>query len=520
MFNEMNACDISSNMDTDLSSDPNMNYDILHNHIFKMKGKHLPFKFEKYHKHKHKNNKWISFGIIRSIKTRDAMYLKFTRCNHHHVEYNTLKNNLHVFNCILKKTIREAKIQYYDKLFSQYKSDIKKTWQTTSDIICKSNKKRKTLDKIIVDSKMITNKEEICNEFNAFFANIGPKLATQIKPISNKTYDTFLKKRVLMSFAFTLVGENDVLKYLSSLRTKNSAGFDGISVKLLKRLSSALINPLTLIINQSLVTGIFPKKLKIAKVLPLFKKDDYTIMDNYRPISLLTSITKLFEKVVFTQLNDYFRNNDLFYDSQYGFLKDHSTEYAAMELTDKILKAIDDKNISLAIFMDLSKAFDTLDHGILINKLAHYGIHGTTFQWFSSYLTDRNQYVEIDGVTSNILPLSTGVPQGSILGPLLFLIYTNDIPYCTEYFNFILYADDTTLSSTIQISSLSPRDLNTELAKVFDWLAVNKLSLNVRKTKYVIFHAINKKIQGVVPNLEINGIPIERVQISTFSASY
>ena len=179
-----------------------------------------------------------------------------------------------------------------------------------------------------------------------------------------------------------------------------------------------------------------------------------------------------------------------------------------MELTDKILKAIDDKNISLAILMDLSKAFDTLDHGILINKLAHYGIPGTTLQWFTSYLTDRSQYVEIDGVTSNILPLSTGVPHGSILGPLLFLIYMNDIPYCTEHFNFILYADDTTLSSTIQISSLSPRDLNTELAKVFDWLAVNKLSLNVRKTKYVIFHAINKRIQGVVTNLEINGIPL------------
>ena len=177
------------------------------------------------------------------------MYLKFKRCNQHHVEYNTLKNNLHVFNCILKKTIREVKIQYYDKLFSQYKSDIKKTWQTISDIICKSNKKRKTLDKIIVDSKIITNKEEICDEFNAFFANIGPKLATQIKPISNKTYDTFLKKRVFMSFAFTLVSENDVLKYLSSLGTKNSAGFDGISVKLLKRLSSALINPLTVIIK-------------------------------------------------------------------------------------------------------------------------------------------------------------------------------------------------------------------------------------------------------------------------------
>ena len=166
-------------------------------------------------------------------------------------------------------------------LFSQYKNDIKKTWQTTSNIICKSNTKRKTLDKIIVDSKVIKDKKEICNKFNDFFANIGPKLATQIKPVSNKTYDTFLKRRVLMSFSFTLVNENDVVKHLTSLRTKNSAGVDGISVKLLKKLSPALINPLTLLINQSLVTGIFPNKLKIAKVLPLFKKDDYAIMDNY-----------------------------------------------------------------------------------------------------------------------------------------------------------------------------------------------------------------------------------------------
>ena len=315
MLSDMDTCDISSNMNHDLSTDPNLNYDILHDHITKRKEKHLPFKFEKFNKHKHNNNKWISFGIIRSIKTRDAMYLKFKRCKQHSIEYHTLKNNLHVFNCILTKAIREAKIQYHDNLFCQYKNDSKKTWQTISNIICKSNTKRKTLDKIMLDSKVIKDKEEICNKFNDFFVNIGPKLATQIKPVSNKTYDTFLKRRVLMSFSFTLVNENDVLKHLASLRTKNSAGVDGISVKLLKKLSPALINPLSLLINQSLVTGVFPKKLKIAKVLPLFKKDDYAIMDNYRPISLLTSISKLFEKVVFTQLYAYFRNNNLFYDS-------------------------------------------------------------------------------------------------------------------------------------------------------------------------------------------------------------
>ena len=187
-----------------------------------------------------------------------------------------------------------------------------------------------------------------------------------------------------------------------------------------------------------------------------------------------------------------------------------------MELTDKVLKDVDDGNISLAIFMDLSKALDTLDHNISINKLPYYGIHGAVLKWFTSYLTGRSQYAEIDGVFSNILSSSTGVPQGSILGPLLFFIYMNDIPNCTEYFIFIIYADDTTLNNTVQIPSLSAVDINNELAKVYDWLTVNKLSLNVRKTKYVIFHAIDKRMEGVIPNLEINGIPLERVQNFNF----
>ena len=198
-------------------------------------------------------------------------------------------------------------------------------------------------------------------------------------------------------------------------------------------------------------------------------------------------------------------------------MKHHSTEYTAIELTDKILKGIDDKYISLAIFMDLSKAFDTLHHGILIKKIARYGINGIPLKWFTSYLAGPSQYVEIHGVSSSILSLSTGVPHGSILGPLLFLIYRNDIQNCSNYFNFILYmyADDTTFSNTIQMSSLSPINMINEVAKVYDWLAVYILSLNIRENKYVIFHAVNK-IEGVIPDLAINGIPLEGVKKFNF----
>ena len=194
-------------------------------------------------------------------------------------------------------------------------------------------------------------------------------------------------------------------------------------------------------------------------------------------------ISKLFEKVVFTQLYDFFHKNQLFYSSQYGFRKLHSTEFAALELTDRILKDIDGRDVSLTIFMDLSKAFDTLDHHIVLKKLNYYGIEGPALNWFSSYLTGRQQYVELDGVSSSFSQLSTGVPQGSILGPLLFLIYMNDIPNASTFFKYVLYADDTTLFSTINISAGATHEINNHISKVYDRLAVNKLSLNVKKTK-------------------------------------
>ena len=244
-------------------------------------------------------------------------------------------------------------------------------------------------------------------------------------------------------------------------------------------------------------------------------------MNNYRPISLLTSISKLFEKVAFEQLSDYFSINNYFHDGQYGFRERHSTKLATIELMDRVISALNDKFLPISIFMDLSKAFDTLDQDILLGKLRYYGINGTSFDWFRSYLSIRKQYVEINNERSSCLDIKTGVPQGSILGPLLFLIYMNDIPNVSQAFRFILYADDTNLFSTIEYSipirtSKADELLNQELFLVNEWPEINKLSLNIGKTKYMIFHPHQKDIIDLTLSLIMNGIEIDRVETFNF----
>ena len=208
------------------------------------------------------------------------------------------------------------------------------------------------------------------------------------------------------------------------------------------------------------------------------------------------------------------------FDHQYGFRPKHSTEYAALELIDRIITQLDKDEIPINIYLDISKAFDTIDHIILIDTLKYYGVHGTNLNLFSSYLDNRKQYTEIDNINSNMLQITTGVPQGSILGPLLFIIYINDFAQASKMFNFLIYADDTTLSSTLNVFSDNTHDqnfeslINEELVKINDWLKINKLSLNVVKSKFMIFQKKKKNIQ--ILNLKIDNVNIDQVKEFNF----
>ena len=208
--------------------------------------------------------------------------------------------------------------------------------------------------------------------------------------------------------------KTNVMQIINNLPNKTSCGFDGISTIVMKSIKHVILKSLTLIINQIINTGVFPNKLKIAKITPIFKKDDRTLFTNYRPISLLPIFSKVIETVICIQINDFFVENKLFVNHQYGFRSGHSTELAALELTGGIITALDNHNTPLNIFLDLSKAFDTLDHTILSDKLLYYGIRGTAYNLLRSYLANREQFVELNDTASKTLHIVTGVPQGSI----------------------------------------------------------------------------------------------------------
>ena len=267
-----------------------------------------------------------------------------------------------------------------------------------------------------------------------------------------------------------------------SVRTGN----DGVPPKVIKW-APHLFGPILLIIfNKCLQTGQYPDSMKIAKVSPIHKNGDKNILDNYRPISVLTQFNRLFERLLAKRLMNFFDKNNIITKQQFGFLKKHSTEHAILDLKEYILKKFEDHEIVAVLYLDLQKAFDTVGHDILLRKLYHYGIRGKTHDLLKSYLSNRKQFSTIGKSASELANVLWGVPQGSVLGPLLFLIFINDLPRSSSLYTW-LFADDTALA----LSSKCPRELekrfNLEVNKVQDWLLANGLSVHYsKKTQYML----------------------------------
>ena len=507
-LSELEDMDIYDKLEQSVDSNPHDNYDRFITLINDAKEKHLPKKTVKFNKKKHKKSKWMTYGILKSINTKDILYKKLVKADiHDEIRYSTLKAEFGEYKKILRRSINEAKHLYYARTFALYKNDIKQTWSVIKDTLQKKHHS-KTTDKFVLNDRVVTDFDEIANEFNVYFINIGRSLSDQIQSEASSQDYLLQHNKPNMTFNFVRVNEVYIDNVINKLKNKSSCGYDNISNKHIKYAKNVLTKPLTLLVNQCLHTGIYPSQLKLSRVKPLFKSGDQSRFCNYRPISLLPSLSKIFERVIFDQLLDYFTNNNLLCLDQFGFRPGHSTELAALRLVDHLITQLDSCRVPTNIYIDLSKAFDTLNHGILLQKLKYYGITGNSINLLQSYLSERCQYVEYNHHRSNTLSISTGVPQGSVLGPLLFLIYINDLPMVSDVFNMLMYADDTTLYCNIN-QNISEIEINHELWKVSQWLAANKLSLNVGKTKFMVFRMRNKVVS--YPDLQINGNAIERV---------
>jgi len=367
----------------------------------------------------------------------------------------------------------------------------------------------------------VEDKLEIANEFNHYFANIGYNVSHNV-PVAQASYKDFMPDRNANSIFLDPVCPQDVVDVMLKLKPKTSCGSDDISAKLMIKTIDHIVNPITHVLNLSFENGQFPSDLKLAKVIPVFKSGEQCLLNNYRPISLLSPFSKLFERVMYNKLIKFLDMNNILYHHQYGFRAKHSTIHPVVHFLNHCALANNSNpsKLTLAAFCDLSKAFDTISIDILLYKLHVYGIRGRANDWIKSFLTGRSQFVDIDSTKSDCLPLKCGVPQGSILGPLLFLIYVNDISHCTEE-NILSFADDTTvILSDMDMSKLFQR-ANTCLDNLFNWFCANKLSLNAKKTHYMIIHPrdtkestqydllINDTILTRVPHCKFLGISID-----------
>uniref|UniRef100_A0A672GYN6 Reverse transcriptase domain-containing protein n=1 Tax=Salarias fasciatus TaxID=181472 RepID=A0A672GYN6_SALFA len=347
-------------------------------------------------------------------------------------------------------------------------------------------------------------------KFNNFFVNIGPELASKI-PDGDDDHQ-FIKSNPNSMF-LRAVDEVEIVNIVRNCKNKTSTDCDGVDMMVVKKVINEISKPLAHIFNLSFQTGTFPSKMKIAKVVPLYKTGNKHHFTNYRPVSVLPQFAQILEKLFNDRLDSFINKHHILSECQYGFRPQRSTSLALIDTIEEITKSLDNKKIAIGIFIDLKKAFDTLNHKILLHKLELYGIRGVALQWVESYLTNGHQFVRLAENCSSFRCILCGVPQGSVLGPKFFILYINNICNVSKLMKLVLFADDTNIFLSDTNLQKLLNNVATEFGKLKSWFNKNKLSLNLSKTTLMIFG--NKKINAETDIL-IDDITIERVKETKF----
>ena len=454
---------------------------------------------------KFRNKPWISGKIQKMMHLRDRLLRNLAKNND-----QSLKDLYKKFRNRVSESLRESKASYFHNFFQKNSNNMKQLWPGIKSVISiRQSSNVNVISKLKDPNGNVTSDPAvIANVFNKFFVNVSHNITKNI-PRSKKSPVDFMGSRIGSSFFTAPSIPLEISDIISLLKSGKSLGPNSIPMKILKLLSPLISSPLSQIVNESFQSGIFPDKMKLAKVIPLFKKGCPLAASNYRPISLLSIFSKIIEKVMYKRLYKFLEKHEILYTLQFGFGASHSIDHALVSLTEAIKNSLDNRKFGCGIFIDLQKAFDTVNHNILLTKLEHYGIRGTALDWFKSYLMDRKQYVSVNGSNSSYLNVTCGVPQGSVLGPLLFLIYINDLPQSSSKLVFYLFADDTNIYFEAENLNLLQQTVNKELKKVKMWLDVNKLSLNIDKTSFIIFKSPQHFSSDSI-NIKLGNRPVKK----------
>ena len=412
---------------------------------------------------------------------------------------------------------QKLKRTYFQQKLERIKGNLKATWEVLGEAL--RGKKSKLggapCSYFEENGVGVTDGNKIVKGFCDFYCKIGPDLAKKVPAEHERNFKDYLGDRVEESLYWRPTSPIEVEEFCQALDGNKGMGWDGISPRVIKAVAREISGPLSRLFNCCMREGYYPASFKVARVVPVFKAEDQTQFSNYRPVSVLPVLSQVFERILKARLVQFLGKHDIIIPSQYGFRAGHSTAMAVLDMVEKIRQAWADKHDALGVFIDLKKAFDTVDHDILLSKLEHYGVRGQTLNLLKSYLGGRSQYVCYGGYESERGPVVCGVPQGSVLGPLFFLIYVNDMIRASQELEFVLFADDTNIfASSKEVGDLFKK-VNAGMEELSKWFRCNKLTLNLKKTEYVYFGKPGTRSKPSL-GLKVGGQEIRRVEGARF----